>query len=127
MQSFLLVGIGGGLGAMGRYGVGLLIGRMWVSQFPWGTLTVNVLGSLFMGLFIGFLARETPEWQSAGRLFFAVGALGGFTTFSSFSLDAITLIERGQIAQALFYVFGSVLIGFVALFLGLTVFRGVGA
>ena len=123
MQAFLLVGAGGALGAMGRYGVGVLVGRMGFTGFPYATMIVNILGSLLMGLLVGILARTTPEHQAELRLFIAVGALGGFTTFSSFSLDAITLMERGQLGAALFYIVTSVIFGVIALYLGLVVMR----
>lgn len=125
MQAFFLVGAGGAVGAMGRYGVGLLVGRFWHGPFPLATLSVNVVGSLAMGLLIGFLARYTPEWQPQVRLFLAVGVFGGFTTFSSFSLDAVTLIERGQGGLALGYILVSVVLSILALFLGLMIMRGV--
>jgi len=123
MYPYLLVAIGGALGSVARYGTGVLVGRMWSSSFPLGTMLINIVGSLAMGLFIGFLARTTPSWQSDARLFVAVGILGGFTTFSSFSLDAIAMIERGEWAQAAFYVAGSVLVGLVGLYVGLLLFR----
>lgn len=124
MQAFLLVGAGGALGAMGRYGIGVAVGHVWHGKLPLGTFTVNVLGSLAMGLLVGLLARYTPEWQPQARLFLAVGLLGGFTTFSSFSLDAMVLIERGQAGWALAYVLGSVVISILALFAGLLLVRG---
>jgi len=123
MQAFLLVGLGGALGAMGRYGVGIVVGRMHNSPFPLGTLTVNILGSLLMGLLVGFLARFTPPGQAETRLLVAVGMLGGFTTFSSYSLDVMTLIERGEAGMAISYALGSILIGVLALFIGLFVAR----
>lgn len=123
MQSFLLVGLGGALGAMGRYGVGIWVGRLHASPFPLGTFTVNILGSLAMGVLVGMLARFTPAWQNEARLLIAVGLLGGFTTFSAYSLDIVTLIERNQIGIAAFYALLSVLIGVIALFLGLFVAR----
>lgn len=124
MQAFLLVGVGGALGAMARYGISMIIGRVWVSTFPLATLTVNALGSLAMGLFIGLLARYLPPWQQEARLFVAVGVLGGFTTFSSFSLDTIYLIERGALAQALLYIGLSVVVCLAGLYLGLLMTRG---
>jgi fluoride exporter len=123
MYPYLLVAIGGALGSMARYGSGVLVGRMWGASFPLGTLLINIAGSLAMGLFIGFLARTTPSWQADARLFVAVGVLGGFTTFSSFSLDAIAMIERGEWAQASLYIVGSVLIGLIGLYVGLLIFR----
>jgi CrcB protein len=77
-----------------------------------------------MGLFIGYLARTTPTWQADARLFVAVGIFGGFTTFSSFSLDAIAMLERGDLGQAVLYVGVSVVVGIAALYGGLVVMRG---
>ena len=79
MNALLLVGIGGAIGSIARYGSGVLVGRIWPSTFPLATMLVNISGSLIMGLLIGFLARTTPAWQADARLFFAVGVLGGFT------------------------------------------------
>lgn len=123
MYPVLLVGIGGAIGSIARYGSGVLVGRLWPSTFPLGTMLVNITGSLIMGLFIGWLARTTPAWQADARLFFAVGVLGGFTTLSSFSLDTVTLLERGEMGQAALYVLGSVVISIAALFIGLLVMR----
>ena len=123
MNAFLLVGIGGALGSIARYGSGVLVGRLWPMSFPLATMLVNISGSLVMGLFIGFLARTTPAWQADARLFFAVGVLGGFTTLSSFSLDTFTLIERGEIGQATIYVLGSIVVSVLALFVGLLIMR----
>ena len=124
MNPYLLVGLGGALGSMARYGTGVLVGRLWSSSFPLATLVINIAGSLAMGLFIGYLARTTPAWQADGRLFVAVGVFGGFTTFSSFSLDAIALLERGEIGQMLLYVLVSVVVAIAALYAGLVVMRG---
>ena len=85
---------------MARHGFGSIVGRLWSMSFPLATLLVNVLGSLAMGVFIGLMARFLPAWQNEARLFVAVGVLGGFTTFSSFSLDTIVLIERGNLLMA---------------------------
>lgn len=123
MYPVLLVGIGGALGSIARYGSGVLVGCIWPTTFPLATMLVNIIGSLIMGLFIGWLARTTPDWQADARLFVAVGVLGGFTTLSSFSLDTVVLLERGEIGQAALYVLGSVLISIAALFIGLLVMR----
>ena len=125
MYSFLLVGAGGAIGAMARPGFGSIVGRLWPMSFPLATLLVNVLGSLAMGVFIGLMARFLPAWQNEARLFVAVGVLGGFTTFSSFSLDTIVLIERGNLLMAGAYVLLSVVVCLVGLYLGLLVTRGV--
>jgi fluoride exporter len=124
MYPYLLVAIGGALGSMARYGTGVLVGRAWSSSFPLATLLINIVGSLGMGLFVGYLARATPDWQADARLFVAVGIFGGFTTFSAFSLDAIALIERGEVAQALLYVGLSVIVAIGALYVGLVMMRG---
>ena len=125
MQAFLLVGAGGAIGAMGRFGFASLIGRLWPMGFPLATLLINIIGSAGMGIFIGLMARWLPAWQSEARLFFAVGILGGFTTFSTFSLDVIVLIERGDWLQAGAYVLLSVVLCLIGLYLGLLVIRGV--
>ena len=124
MNAYLLVGLGGAIGSIARYGSGVLIGRIWPSPFPLATMLINIAGSLAMGLLVGWLARTTPAWQADARLFVAVGVLGGFTTFSAFSLDAITLIERGALLEAALYALGSVIVAVVALSLGLLMTRG---
>jgi CrcB protein len=123
MYPILLVGIGGALGSVARYLGGVLVGRFWASGFPLATMLINITGSLLMGLFIGYLARTTPAWQADARLFFAVGVLGGYTTFSSFSLDTVVLIERGEVWQAALYVLGSVVVSIAALIVGMVVMR----
>lgn len=123
MNSYLLVALGGAIGSVLRYGSGIAVGHWWRNPFPLGTTLINIAGSLAMGLFIGLLARLLPSWQNEARLFFAVGVLGGFTTFSSFSLDAMTMIERGDLLPAAAYVAVSVMGGLVGLWLGLWVMR----
>ena len=124
MNAYLLVGLGGAIGSIARYGSGVLVGRVWPSPFPLATMLINIAGSLAMGLLVGWLARTSPAWQADARLFVAVGVLGGFTTFSAFSLDAITLIERGAHLEAALYALGSVVVAIAALYLGLLVTRG---
>ncbi len=124
MHPFLLVGLGGAIGAMSRYGASMLVGRIWPHAFPLGTLLINIAGSAAMGVFIGLLARTLPPWQEEARLFIAIGILGGFTTFSSFSLDTIALMERGEMLQAGLYVLLSVVVCLIGLYLGLLVTRG---
>jgi len=112
------VAMGGAVGALGRYLVTSTVPRYLGHGFPWGTLTVNVVGSLIMGLLVEVMARRwsvSPEI----RLFFVTGMLGAFTTFSTFSLDVVTLWERGQEGAALGYTLGSVFLGVLALFIGL--------
>ncbi|WP_108398551.1 fluoride efflux transporter CrcB [Devosia submarina] len=124
MQAFLLVGLGGAIGAMARFGAGKLIGQVWPTNFPLATLLINIAGSTLMGLLMGLLARFTPAWSETARLFAAVGVLGGFTTFSSFSLETVQLIERGEIFWAGGYVLLSVVVCLAGLYLGLLVTRG---
>lgn len=124
MNPYLLVAAGGALGSVARYGAGVLVGKAWGATFPLATLMINIAGSLAMGLFIGYLARTTPNWQADARLFVAVGILGGFTTFSSFSLDTIAMLERGEVVQAGLYVVASVAVGIAALYGGLVLLRG---
>jgi CrcB protein len=125
MYPFLLVGAGGAIGAMARFGFASVVGRIWPMSFPLATLLINVIGSLAMGVFVGLMARWLPAWQGDARLFVAVGILGGFTTFSSFSLDTIVLIERGEVVAAGAYVLLSVVLCLIGLYLGLLVTRGV--
>jgi CrcB protein len=124
MTRFLIVAAGGGLGAMARYGLGLMLGRMTPgSVWPWATLTANVIGGLAMGLLVGWLALRAGAGQESVRLFAAVGLLGGFTTFSAFSLETVLMIERRQFAMAGGYVALSVILSITALFIGLMVAR----
>jgi len=118
----LLAAAGGALGSVGRYLVGLFAVRLWGSNFPWGTFIVNIAGSLMIGILVEAVARAMN--QSADmRVFIVTGFLGGFTTFSSFSLDTMTMLERGDLVPALLYVLGSLLIAFVAVFAGLALGR----
>jgi CrcB protein len=123
MNSYLLVALGGAIGSVLRYGSGIAVGHWWRDPFPLGTMLINIAGSLVMGLFVGLMARLLPNWQNEARLFLAIGVLGGFTTFSSFSLDAMAMLERGDLLPAGTYVVVSVLGGLVGLWLGLLVMR----
>ena len=106
---------------MARHGVNVAAIKTGIS-FPWRTLTVNVTGSFLMGLLIGWLTFK-GELSQTWRLFATTGILGGYTTFSSFSLDSAVLLERGAVLQAGLYVLGSVALSIAALFLGLMFFR----
>ena len=119
LAASLTVALGGGLGAWLRYVVGRLVP---FAAFPWSTLTVNVLGSFAMGVLAGWLARHGQGGET-WRLLLGVGLLGGFTTFSAFSLELVTMIERGQAGLALAYAAVSVIAGVAGLFAGLMIVR----
>lgn len=122
MKMVLFVAAGGALGAMARYGAVVAVGRWTGFGFPWGTVAVNLAGSLLLGLLIGALAHGFSLNQEARGLI-VVGFLGAFTTFSTFSLDAVTLMERGSWWPAFGYVAGSVLAGLALFLAGLRVWR----
>lgn len=121
-MNYLIVFLGGGIGAALRHGVNLGAARMLGTHFPYGTLTVNVLGSLVMGAIAAWFAFRGDSVQG-WRLFLATGILGGFTTFSAFSLDVAVLYERGDLGLALLYVLVSVLLSVAGLFVGLYLMR----
>ena len=123
MYHLLVVAVGGAVGAGMRHLVGLASLRLIGPAFPWGTLTVNIVGSFAMGVFIELLARRVGA-SSELRLFIATGILGGFTTFSAFSLDVAVLWERGAHAAAAGYVVATVAGSVAALFAGLAIVRG---
>lgn len=125
MTATLLVFLGAGIGGALRHGVNQLALKWLGMSFPYGTFAVNILGSGVMGLVAGFLAFKAGEgWTQHARLLLATGILGGFTTFSAFSLDAILLWERGEAMLAAFYVIGSVVLSLAALVAGLALVRG---
>jgi CrcB protein len=115
----LLVAAGGALGAWLRFAVGRLIAP---GPFPWPTLLVNAVGCFAMGLLVGWLARQGTDTEG-WRLLLGVGMLGGFTTFSAFSLEVVGLVQRGAASQATAYVLVSVLAGVAGLMLGLALMR----
>ncbi len=117
IMHILLVFVGGGLGSVARYMTTLTALAILGPQFPWGTFTVNVVGSALMGFLTAFiLARWTPETGGTElRLFLTTGIIGGYTTFSAYSLDAFVLWERGQTLTATVYVLSSVVLSFLAL------------
>lgn len=121
-MNYLLVFVGGGLGSMLRYGVNVLCGRLLGTNFPFGIMLINITGSTVMGLIAGYLAFKGEAVQ-AWRIFIMTGILGGYTTFSAFSLDAAVLYERGDMSLAVLYVVGSVALSFLGLFAGLALMR----
>jgi CrcB protein len=122
---YLIVFIGAGIGGALRHGVNVGAAKLFGFGFPFGTLIVNIVGSFAMGLLAGFFAYRAGIPQHV-RLFLTTGILGGFTTFSSFSLDAALLVERHSFGLAFGYIVGSIAAGLAALFFGLAVFRSAG-
>lgn len=124
MQTALIVFAGGGLGAVIRHFVNQLVTRLAGLDFPLGVMLINISGSFIMGLAAAFFAfKADASWSQPVRLFITTGILGGYTTFSAFSLDVALLWERGEPLQALLYVLGSVVLSVVGLFAGLTLVR----
>src|SRR5688572_9892869 len=121
---YVIVFLGGGLGAALRHGVNIGAFRLVGTSFPYGTMAINVTGSLAMGIIVGWFAfRTTGHVSQHWRLFLTTGFLGGYTTFSAFSLEAALLIERHQYVAAGAYALGSVLLGVIALFVGIRLGR----
>ena len=117
--SLMYVAFGGAFGSMCRYIISDGISRFNATGFPLGTLTVNIIGSFLLGVWLAVAATMEPGKAKDLNLLFAVGALGGFTTFSTFTLDAYMLMERGLHIQAFFYVFGSIMISVFGLIAGM--------
>ncbi len=121
-----LIFVGGGIGAAMRHGVNVLSASLFGLSFPWGTFIVNVLGSFLIGALAAWFAFKSDAAGQSLRLFLATGILGGFTTFSAFSLDFALLAERGELAQGAAYVAGSVGLSLAAVFAGLYLVRSLG-
>src|SRR5882757_8544183 len=121
-MNYLLVFVGGGLGSILRHIVNVVSARTLGTAFPYHTFIINITGSTVMGLIAGYLAFKGDATQS-WRLFLMTGILGGYTTFSAFSLDAALLYERGEVGLSLFYVLGSVILSILGLFSGLALVR----
>ena len=122
LTTLIQVALGGAIGASARYLAGVAAVRLIGQGFPWATLFVNVLGSFLMGVLVVVLAQQSgTRWAP----FLMTGILGGFTTFSAFSLDAMTLFERGQVWVAAVYVAASVLLALAAIGIGVMFARGI--
>lgn len=123
MNGFFLVALGGAIGASLRHGAGLVAVRLGAAGWPWATFFVNIVGSLCMGLVVGWLALKGAEGGQNVRLFLATGILGGFTTFSAFSLELAQMMQAGALGKAAGYAGASVLVGVAALLIGLWLAR----
>ena len=126
MVHLILVALGGAIGASLRHLTNIAALRLLGPGFPWGTMAINIVGCFAMGVFIETLARRFGSASNEFRLFVATGILGGFTTFSAFSLDFAVLWERGAVLPALAYGLVSVVGSIIALFLGLWLVRSLG-
>ncbi len=126
MIQWIAVAAGGALGATLRHAVNQIALQALGADFPWGTLAVNILGSFIMGVFVGAFALFWDASQTL-RLFLTVGVLGGFTTFSAFSLDSVLLLQRGQLIEAVSYILGSVILSLGGLVAGMMLVRMVSA
>jgi len=126
MLQTVLVFLGGGIGAATRHGINLTVSRLLGTAFPWSTFIINISGSTLMGLIAGFFAfRAGAGWSQDLRLFLTTGILGGYTTFSAYSLDAALLFESGRSFAALAYIVLSVVLAILGLFAGLWLIRAV--
>ena len=123
MLNYILVALGGALGSVARYAVGVQATRSFGTGWPYGTLTVNVVGGICMGLLAATLAHRGGGDQERWRVLLGVGVLGGFTTFSAFSLETALMIERRQLLPAALYAGVSVVLSVSALFAGLLIAR----
>ncbi len=124
MPIVLQIALGGALGALARFGVGQVTARTLGAAFPYGTLAVNVLGSLMIGALAALMLSS--EALAPWRPILITGFLGGFTTFSAFSLETLTLVEKGATGQAALYVILSVVLSLFAVFIGWSLMRGAG-
>ena len=125
-MTYLIVFFGGGIGAALRHGVNMMSARWFGTGFPYATMFENITGSLVMGLLVGYFAFRGGAAGSHLPLFLTTGILGGYTTFSTFSLDSIVLWERGQHAWAAAYVVGSVAASLAGVLLGAMLIRVLG-
>lgn len=122
MLNIALVAIGGAIGSVARYLVGVWGLKLGGPNFPWGTITVNIVGAFLIGLMVEMVARRFDA-SAELRVFIVTGIIGGFTTWSSFTLDAVVLFERGSIGLSAVYLFASLFVSFAAIFAGLALGR----
>jgi len=124
LQLILAVALGGAIGSVARYLGGIGVGKIFNPDFPWGTLIINIAGSFLIGVFVESFALRWNLPQ-AMRVFLTVGICGGFTTFSTFSLESYLLIDRGELGAAVAYIAASVVVSILALFGGLQLVRAI--
>ncbi len=118
MKTILLIGLGGGGGSILRYLTTVAVNRLWPATFPWGTFTVNMAGSFLVGILVGFFGRQLPV-NTDVRFLLITGFCGGYTTFSTFASENISLLQSGQSLTAFAYMAGSLLAGLLAVWIGL--------
>lgn len=123
-QSSVLVFLGGGLGANARYWLGTWIAGRWGAVFPWHTALINISGSLIIGVFMSLMLKL--DWNPGWRLFFAIGVLGGYTTFSSFSYETVDLVQRGSNVLALGYLSMNLFLSVLGCWAGIVIGRVIG-
>lgn len=121
MKLIFAIGVGSFIGGIFRYLLSQFVQARFLSTFPFGTLTVNIIGCFLIGLFFGFSERGnfTQEW----RIFLATGLIGGFTTFSAFSIETVNMLRDGQFWYAAAYIISSVVVGLIATMLGITIIK----
>ena len=122
IRNILLVGLGGGLGSMARYGCQRWFSLYYPGSFPWGTFAVNIIGCFLIGIFWG-LSFRSFESNENWKLFLMTGICGGYTTFSAFTLEGIGLIKEQKMALFFLYIAASVLLGLAATFAGMKLIR----
>ncbi len=118
MKAILLIGLGGGIGSILRYLTTITVNRLWPAAFPWGTFAVNIIGSFLVGILIGLLGRLLPA-NTDLRFLLITGFCGGYTTFSAFASENVSLFQSGHPLTAFAYMAGSLLVGLLAVWIGL--------